>query len=77
MCHEMSSLLCLYDLAAAIDSHGRNRRARVQELRAFYEGAIKDFNGLMSQLPGRSLPESLRKRWLDHAYKVLKKYAEV
>ena len=65
----------LTDLVRRIDVHGSDRRARVAELRSFYEQAIATFDHLLGRLPRPTLDENSRRRWLDEPYAALRTYA--
>jgi hypothetical protein len=65
----------LSDLVQRVNAHGTARDMRVQELRAFYEQAIRDFEGLLARLPRSTLQENSRRRWLDQPLDVLEAYA--
>jgi hypothetical protein len=66
----------LHDLVTQVNMHGTDRHARVRALRAFYEQALGDFDGLLSRLPNRTLSMGSRQRWLDDPYAALRTYAD-
>lgn len=53
----------------------RSRADRVSVLRAFYEQSATDLTSLIGHLPGRTLTDNHRRRWVDEPYAALEAYA--
>lgn len=65
----------LHQLVDGVNSHGANKQARVDELRAFYDTASTDFGWLRARLPRQTVSESHQRRWEAEPRAVLEAYA--
>jgi len=65
----------LGEVVRAVNDHGRSRRGRVAELRAFYETADAHFVALQRELPRRLVTDEARRRWVQEPLEVLRHYA--